>query len=527
MNHSARFPVSRRLAPSTRFAIIASFGGFVFGFDASVISGAIGFISAQFGLSEWQQGMVVSAPTLGAIIASFFAAQLSDHLGRRNTLIGVALLYFISAFFSALAPSYEALVAARLLGGLAFCSLLITPMYIAEISLPVSRGKLVSINQLNIVLGLSVSYFSNYYILGMGQNNANSIAVWGLEAESWRWMLGLEMLPALIWFVALFTVPKSPRWLVLKNKKDDAKQVLTRLFSSEEANKQLSEINQIKEHTTPLITRLKNLVSQPYRFPLAMGLVLAVAQQISGINVVFFYAPSIFEQSGISTNAAFAQASWIGVVNVLFTIVALVTIDQFGRKPLLVIGLSGVCISMLLCSYGFKQASYRLTSRDIENLTVQSAQLSSERFSPLLERSFNSEADFKSELASLLSEDESTQFGRQIVHSATKINTALVLFGITFFVASFAMSLGPVMWVFFSEIFPSELRSIGIAVLAFVNGIVSFLVQLVFPWELANLGPANTFLIYAFCSFIALGIIMRFLPETKGRLLEQRISNNL
>lgn len=512
--------LTNRISPSAKFALIASFGGFVFGFDASVISGAIGFISEQFALDEWQQGLVVSAPTLGAIIASFFAAFLSDRFGRRNTLIAVALLYVCSAYFSAVASDFESLLLARFIGGLAFCSLLITPMYIAEISLAKSRGKLVSINQLNIVIGLSVSYFSNYLLLQLGHGQGNTLTFFAMQGETWRWMLALELVPAMIWFLALFALPKSPRWLVLKNHQSDAKAVLNKLFSQKEVDAQLQEISIIDNQQAAFFTRLKGLFSSKVRLALMMGITLAIAQQISGINVIFFYAPVIFEQSGIGTDAAFLQASWIGAVNVLFTLVALITIDQFGRKPLLTIGLVGVCVSMLICSYGFQQARYQIDNDDISHLLTIHHTLDSESLSSLASQVFTSDIAFKDAVVGAIGEQQFRQFGSDILMRATDINAELVLFGITAFVASFAMSLGPVMWVFFSEVFPSELRSIGISFLALINGFVSFLVQLVFPWELATLGAAITFLIYGVFALVAFGLIVRFLPETKGQSLE-------
>ena len=514
------------LSAQVRFALIASFGGFVFGFDASVISGALGFITTQFSLSEWQQGMLVSSPTLGAIIASFFAGFLSDHFGRRNSLIGAAGLYLVSAFLSFSANSYEMLVFARFIGGLAFCSLLITPMYIAEISLPQSRGKLVSINQLSIVVGLSVSYFSNYFLLNISERASGKLLLIEHQVDVWRAMLGLELFPAFLWLIGLFFIPKSPRWLLLKQAKQEAKHVLDKLYTKQQARELLSEMDHIPAQFSSVLSRLSTLFAKKHRFILMMGLLLAIAQQISGINVIFFYAPVIFEQSGIGTNSAFAQAAWIGVINVLFTFVAIVTIDHFGRKPLLIIGMTGVCVSMLLCSYGFNQARYELKQTHIETLATRYQAISEDDLSQLRDVSFNSDTAFKAALVDRLGQTNAQQVQSDALSLATEINALLILFGIMLFVASFAMSLGPVMWVFFSEIFPSEIRGIGISFLALINGLVSFLVQLVFPWELANLGAAITFLIYGVISLVALVTVTKYLPETKGQSLEKRLSNS-
>lgn len=189
------------LPRSTLFiTIVVALGGFVFGFDASVIAGTVNFITQEFNLSTWEQGLVVSAPTLGALLAMFFAGPISDHYGRRQTLLFVSLLYVMSAIFSALATSFEMLLIARFVGGLAFCSLMIAPMYIAEISAPEHRGKLVSVNQFNIVLGLSASYFTNYGLLTLSQSDASWISSLNIDSDVWRWMLALEIVPALLWF---------------------------------------------------------------------------------------------------------------------------------------------------------------------------------------------------------------------------------------------------------------------------------------------------------------------------------------
>jgi MFS family permease len=183
--------MNRTFPPSLYYTLIVSLGGFIFGFDASVISGAIGFIDTEFGLSDWQQGIVVSSPTLGALIAMIFAGAISDAIGRRKALIIIAVLYVVSAVCSALAPSFELLVLARFIGGIAFCSLIIAPMYISEISAPENRGKMVSVNQLNIVLGFAISYFTNYYLLQLSYSDADWIMQLGISTQTWRYMLGL------------------------------------------------------------------------------------------------------------------------------------------------------------------------------------------------------------------------------------------------------------------------------------------------------------------------------------------------
>ena len=509
------------------YTIIVSMGGFIFGFDASVISGAIGFVATEFSLSAWQQGWVVSSPTLGGIIATISAGAICDAIGRRKTLIGIALLYLVSAFFSAFATDFWMLVVARFIGGMAFCSLMIAPIYIAEISAPEHRGKLVSVNQFNIVLGFSVSYFSNFYFLQLSQSDIGWVTQLGIQENVWRWMLGMEILPALLWFVLLFTIPRSPRWLIMKGHDQEAQTVLNKLFDRETAREQLQSIRStLSAKQEALTKRLGFLFSKKMKIPIFIGLIVGIAQQVTGINVIFFYAPTIFEQSGVGTNAAFMQAVIIGVVNVIFTIIAMMTIDKLGRKPLLLVGLSGVVLSMAICTYGFKQATYALDQETVITLSEQHESLSQADLQPLVDVTFDSDVAFKNALTSQLSESIVNQHQGDLLEAATKMNATLIMVGIVGFVASFAMSLGPVMWVMFSEIFPNHIRGIAISLVGVVNSFVSFMVQLVFPWELATLGAAMTFAIYGIFAFIALIMVIRFVPETKGQSLEM-IERNL
>lgn len=511
-----------KASPTLRYTLIVSLGGFIFGFDASVISGAIGFIANDFELSAWQQGFVVSSPTLGGIIATLTAGAICDAFGRRKTLIIIAFLYLLSAFASAFATDFTMLVAARLIGGMAFCSLMIAPIYIAEISTPESRGKMVSVNQLNIVLGFSISYFSNYYFLQLSQSELAWVSEWGINDNVWRWMLGMEMVPALIWFGLLFTVPRSPRWLLLKGHIKEAEVVLAKLFTKEQVAAEIAALEgAVETHTEPLKQRLAFLFSKRMQFPILIGLLVGISQQVTGINVVFFYAPTIFEQSGVGTNAAFMQAIWIGLVNIVFTIIAMATIDKLGRKPLLLIGLTGVVVSMMLCTWGFKQATYSLDAQSVASISTQIDAPAAAKLATVQDRVFESDVSFKNEMTELLGEQVFNTHQGEILKLATKMNATLILIGIIGFVASFAVSLGPVMWVLFSEIFPNHVRGIAISLVGVANSAVSFLVQLVFPWELATLGAAMTFMIYGAMAFIGLVLVYKFLPETKGKSLEE------
>ncbi|MBX2877407.1 MAG: MFS transporter, partial [Saprospiraceae bacterium] len=221
-----------------RYALIVAFGGFVFGLDAALISGTVGFVTTEFGLSDLQVGAVVSASGFGVLFALLGVGYVADRMGRKKTLQIIAVLYLVSAICSALAPSYGALVSARFLGGLAFTSLSLASMYIGEIAPPDKRGTLVAMNQINIVIGLSAAYFLNYLILQLSQSEVAWVVDWGLKEHTWRWMLGSEILPAILWSILLLTIPPSPRWLLLKGRVADARSVLSTLLPSHEVDKQ-------------------------------------------------------------------------------------------------------------------------------------------------------------------------------------------------------------------------------------------------------------------------------------------------
>ncbi|BFM22254.1 sugar porter family MFS transporter [Gilvimarinus japonicus] len=502
-----------------RLAIIVSLGGFLFGFDASVISGAINFIGADFNLTDWQLGLVVGAPTLGGIIAGACSGPLSDRFGRKPVLLLIAILYTISAAFSALAPDYFTISLARFIGGLGFGALSLAPIYIAEISPPAQRGRMVSINQLNIVLGFSAAYFANYFILQLANSGAQWTQSLGLDQHTWRWMLGIEVVPATIYVFMLILIPESPRWLVLNSKPAKARTVIAKLLPNADPDAEVSAIG-ATNHTKlePFFQRLKQLFKPNVRLALVVGVVLGIAQQITGVNVIYFYAPTIFEQTGIGTNAAFAQAIWIGVTNVVFTIIAMVLIERLGRRPLLIVGLAGVMISMAICTYGFKQATYVID--DVAAIEVSDTELR-DRLQPLEGLTYNDDVAFKIALRNHLSETELRMHQGQIIAAATNMNPYLILIGILGFVASFAVSLGPVMWVLLSEIFPNHLRGVGMAFVGMLNSAVSYGVQVVFPWQLSHYGSAITFFIYGFFALIGLVLVYWLLPETKGKTLEQ------
>jgi len=501
------------------YAAIIAMGGFLFGFDAAVISGVVGFITPLFVLDDWQIGLVVSAPTLAAIFAALTVGPIADQVGRKKVMLTLALLYTISATASAFAPDVKTLIVARFIGGLAFGTLMLAPIYIAELSPARLRGRMVSVNQLNIVVGFSAAYFANYFLLQASQSGASWVASVQLDTYAWRWMLGLEAIPAAVYFFAMLAVPESPRWLVLHGHEADAQKILKKITPLERIESKLAEIAaSTRGATEPLFERVRQLFRPELRLILVIGLIAGVAQQISGINSVYFYAPTIFEQSGVGTNAAFAQATYIGIINVVFTVVAMMTIDRFGRRPLMILGLAGVAISMSIAAYGFHQARYELP---IDVATTLAAELELDGLQQLGGVSFDNDLDYKRAIIDAVGDSALKANEAALIQAAVQMNPKIVLVGILGFVASFAFSLGPVMWVLFSEIFPNAIRGICMSVMGVINSGISFGVQFIFPWQLSNLGTAATFFLYGVFATICLVLIAWLLPETRGRTLEE------
>jgi sugar porter (SP) family MFS transporter len=494
------------------YALVVALGGFLMGFDASVISGVVSFIETEFQLNKIQVGWAVASLTLTASLAMLISGPLSERFGRVTVLKAAALLFAISAILSALAPSFLWLVAARMLGGFGVgAALIIAPMYIAESSPAALRGRRVSLNQLNIVIGISAAFFTNYAILLLAQSGMMGINL----DNAWRWMLGIEALPALLYLFGLFAVPESPRWLMLKGQTEQARKVLVSLVGRQEAERESIAIAKDLARPT-LMAPIRELWQKPLRLALLLGVTLAITQQITGINAVFFYAPMIFEQSGISTNAAFVQAILVGLTNLVFTLIAIAFIDKIGRKPLLLFGLSGITFFMMLLAYQFSSAEYVLSINDIKAYDgIIFTQLQT-----LQDQVFSSDIAFKDALTLTLGSQQALILEAQLLSAAISINALWVLVGILGFVACFAVSIGPVMWVLFSELFPNRVRAIAVSCVGLINSAVSFMVQLIFPWELANFGSAATFALYGIFSLLGLIIIIRYLPETKGHSLE-------
>lgn len=491
---------------TTFISLIVALGGFLLGFDSAVISGAVKGISIYFDMTDEMLGFAVGCVIFGAMAGNLMSGYFADTYGRKSTLLVIAALFVISASWSALATNYTEFIIARIIGGVGIGgAILIAPMYIGEVAPAHLRGRLVSFNQLNIVLGISVAYFSNYFLVTYGE-------------DSWRWMLGVEAIPALLYFLFLFMVPKSPRWLVQHcNKVAAAKLTLEKIGGKDYADQTINEIQQ-HINLSESKGKLSDLLNGKYTTIMIIALGIAFFQQITGINAIFYYAPTIFEQAGGSTDASFLQAIVVGLTNLVFTLVAIALIDKLGRKPLLLIGTAAMTIALLMATYAFNKATYSLSETNIAKITNQDTR---QLLQPLENNTYNSQNLLYSAVETKLNKEQFTDFKRNQITNLISINASLVLISILLYVAAFAISLGPVMWALVSEIFPNKIKGIAISVVGFFNSLVSFSVTQIFPWELSNLGPTLTFAIYAILSLLAFLFVARYVVETKGKSLEQ------
>lgn len=437
---------------ATRSILIVALSGFLMGFDGSLFTGAVVFVKSQFALGSFELGWVVVAHTLTATLSIFLAGPLADRLGRRTVLRGAAVAFAASAAVAAAATNFSMLIGARLLSGLGVGAVLVAaPMYIAEIAPAAVRGRMVTFNQLFIVIGIFLAFCSSYLV----------VRVEGLEpGASWRVMLGLGVMPALAYLMALFTVPESPRWHAMHGRLAAAERILTRAHGAELARTELAEMQVSVTRGGGSDATLRELWAPELRRVLLIGLVLAVVQQITGINSVLAYATVIFERAaGGLDNAVFMQTALLGLVNLVFTVAAMLLIDRVGRRPLVLFGTAGIAVSLLFTAAGFA--------------------------------------------------------------AGAASNSTLVLVGLLGFIACFALSLGAGMWVLFSEIFPNRIRAVAISFVGLVNSTVCLVVQFLFPWQMERFGGGGTFLVYALFAVLGVILLARWLPETRGRSLEE------
>jgi SP family xylose:H+ symportor-like MFS transporter len=438
----------------TFITIVATLGGLLFGYDTAVISGAIGFVRNYFDLNSAMMGWVASSALVGCIAGCAMAGYLSDRFGRKKILILSSLLFAITGIGCAIADSTTGLVIYRIIGGIGVgIASMLSPIYIAEIAPAHMRGRLVSYNQFAIVTGMLVVYFVNYFIAARGNES------WNLQ-EGWRWMFGSETIPALLFLLFLFFIPESPRWLAKNDQIEKSRRVLLKIGGSGFAEKELSEI---RDTEIPESNSFRALFQGKFRIVLIIGIILAILQQVTGINVFLYYAPEIFKKLGTGTNTALLQTIIVGFFNLTFTIVAILTVDKFGRKPLMIIGSlgMGLCLMILGLMAYFQQSAL------------------------------------------------------------------WVLVFILGYISCFALSVGPVTWVIISEIFPTRIRGRALSIATVFLWTANWVVSQTFPmldenqWLADRFHHGFSFLIYGSMCFILLVFMWRRVPETKGKSLEE------
>ncbi len=502
-------------------AMIVAFGGFIFGLDIVLISGGISAFRSEFLLNDAQVGLVVSAAGWGVLPVLFIVGPLTNWIGRKNTLIVIAAMYVVSAVGSVLATDWVMLAWARALGGMAFTSLSVAAMYIGEVAPAKVRGKMVSFNQLNIGIGLTVAFLLNLAISNMAEPGQTTVTMFGVETGMWRWMLGVEIIPAIIWLVLLIGIPKSPRWLYSVGREEEAREVLTQMVPNEKIDEGMEEIraSTLGEEGLSIWRAIKELVTTHLWKALAVGMLVAILQPLSGINNLLYYAPIVFEQVGAGTNAALLSSVGLGVLAMIATIVAIVIIDELGRRPLLIGGLLLGSLCMLAVGWNFSQASYGIQADDI---AVLAASMPTDALQSIVGVEYPNDVAFKNALVDVLGFDDARKYEGQLIKVGVQgLNAGLIIASILGFVAAFNISIGPIMWVLFSEIFPTRVRGIAISACALVTSLVSAGAAMVFPKLLAVAGASSMFLLFGIIIAIGLVLIYFFVPETKNKTIEQ------
>ena len=433
---------SKATAYAVSISLIAALGGFLFGFETVVISGAEKTIQTLWQLSSGWQGFTVASSLIGTVVGSLIAGIPAQKFGRKKVLTVIAILYLISAIGCALTPLWLLFIAFRFIGGIAVgASSVVSPMYISELAPPQIRGRLAGSFQLMIVVGIFTAYITNFIFANFGES-------------SWRWMLGIMIIPASLFAILLRFIPESPRWLVLNNRDEEAKAIFEKTGERE-------AIHVIKEeHELSKSGVKEKLFTRKFRKPILYAVLLAMFNQLTGINAILYYAPRIFEMAGFDKAEAYLQPVYIGGANLLFTILAMTVIDKFGRKTLLLMG----CVGLVT-------------------------------FLGLIAHAFNGDG----------------HLGKNI------------LFYLLGYIAFFAFSQGAVLWVFISEIFPNSVRSQGGSLGSFTHWIMAAIISWTFPIivEGSPNGGFYSFVFYAVMMVVAFLFIWRVIPETKGRSLEQ------
>lgn len=431
-------------------AAVTAIGGFLFGYDTAVINGANAYIKLHLGLTPAQEGFASASAILGCIPGAMFAGFLSDRFGRKKLLFVCAALFAVSGILSAVPATFGQFLGARLLSGLGIgASSMICPVYIAELAPEKWRGRLGTLFQLGIVSGIFLTLFINKVIQGWGDEAWN--VAWG-----WRWMMGLEAVPAIIFIGLLLTVPESPRWLAQNGREKEAGLILERAGGRDYAAREMAAI---RTGAAQEEGRFMELFQGTFARPLALAVILMACQQFCGINAIMYYSTKIFASAGAGENAAFTSSVWVGLINLAFTFVAIAFVDKAGRRPLLLIGTLVQAVALGLVGWMFHQGQ-----------------------------------------------------------SGTGLLLCIIIF-----IAAFAMAIGPIAWLFCSEIFPNKIRGRAMSVAAFTVWTSCYIVAQTFPMlnDSPAVGPAKTFWLYGVVSLFSFIFVLTLVPETKGRSLEE------
>jgi MFS transporter, SP family, arabinose:H+ symporter len=428
----------------TLISTTAALGGFLFGFDTAIISGTIPYIKPYFNLDAGSLGSAVGSALVGCAIGSIAAGYLADRYGRKAVLMLCAFLFAISGIGAAFSTELYTFIAFRMIGGLGVgAAAMVSPMYIAEIAPASTRGRLVALYQLAIVTGMLLAYFTNYLLNDIGEDN-------------WRWMFGAQTAPSVLFFSLLLLVPETPRWLVGKGKLPQAINVIQKINKQVDVDKEILQIKNSFGHKERVSVMV--LFDKPYKKVILAGVILAIFQQITGINAILYYGPVIFKQTGLGDSDSLMYNVMIGVVNVVSTFIAIGFVDKVGRKRFLMIGsiLMGLSLVMVAVCFHFEFYKYYI-----------------------------------------------------------------ILIFVLLYVAGFGCTLGAVTWVYLSEIFPNRIRALALSMATLALWLADFLVTSTFPVMIANLNTSVTLGLYALCCGIAFIYMFINIPETKGRSLEE------
>ena len=445
-------------------SVVAALGGFLFGYDTAVISGTIAQVTQLFQLDALQQGWYVGCALVGSIIGVLFAGILSDKLGRKLTMVISAILFSASALGCALCTDFTQLVVYRIIGGVGIGVVsIVSPLYISEVSVAQYRGRLVSLYQLAVTVGFLGAYLVNYQLLAWSESGAllgvpllNKIFI----TEVWRGMLGMETLPAILFFIIIFFIPESPRWLIVRGQERKAVNILERIYNSiTEATNQLKETQSVL--TAETSSEWSLLMKPGILKAVIIGVCIAILGQFMGVNAVLYYGPSIFENAGLSGGDSLFYQVLVGLVNTLTTILALVIIDKVGRKKLVYYGVSGMIVSLILIGLYFL-------------------------------------------------------FGDSL-----GVSSLFLLIFFLFYVFCCAVSICAVVFVLLSEMYPTKVRGLAMSIAGFALWIGTYLIGQLTPWMLQNLTPAGTFFLFALMCVPYMLIVWKLVPETTGKSLEE------